>query len=385
MVLLLALQVAHLALQTVLYARYRPTAPRTDLRLPTVTVVIPAYNEGPMVRRSVESVSRSNYPRDRLEVVVVDDGSRDDTYFCIEQVRRAFPELVRVIHLPGNRGKRAALGQGFQAARGEIVVTIDSDSEVEPDTLRHLVAPLQVDPRIGAVAGRVSVLNRQTLIGAMLDVNYALAFDFGRAAQSSFGAVACCPGALSAFRREAILPHLGEWLGQTFWGRPVAHGEDQALTNLVLRCGYDTVYQRTAVIHTLVPERYSQLCRMFLRWERSFVVEGWTFARFMLTPYRPDRRALPALSFILSNVRLVALYVGLVALPIKLIEEPGRCFDYLVAMLIATTLTALYDLRREVGPRFLFGVLYAFYSFLLLQWILPWALVTVREEGWGTR
>jgi hyaluronan synthase len=385
LLLIALLQVGHLALQSVLYARYRPFAPGEEATLPSVTVVIPAYNEGPMVRRSIESVARARYPKEKLEVVVVDDGSRDDTYFYMEQVRRDFPSLVRLIHFPGNRGKRAALYEGFRAARGEVVVTIDSDSEIEPETLRHLVAPFQADARVGAVAGRVAVLNRESLLGAMLDVNYTLAFDFARAAQSTYGAVACCPGALSAFRRELILPHLGEWLSQSFWGRPVNHGEDQALTNLVLRAGFETVYQRDAVIHTLAPERYRQLCKMFLRWERSFVVEGFSFARFMFTRYRPRRRLLPALNFVLGNLRLLALYAGLLAMPVKLLESPSTWVDYAMAMMIASTLTALYYVRREFSLRFVFGVVYAFYAFFLLQWILPWAVVTVREEGWGTR
>lgn len=385
-IILLALfHAGFLLWQTWLYYRYRPFLMRDDVPLPSITVIIPAYNEGPMVRRSIESVAKANYPPELLEVLVVDDGSRDDTKFHMEQARRDFPRLARMVHFGGNQGKRAALEAGFRAARGEIVVTIDSDSEIEPDTLRHMVAPFQSDPLVGGVAGRVSVLNRGELIGAMLDVNYALAFDFGRAAQSAFGAVACCPGALSAFRRELILPHLKGWMEQQFLGRRVSHGEDQALTNIVLRQGFETVYQRHAVIHTLAPQRYDQLCKMFLRWERSFVVEGFSFAHFMFTPYRARNRWLPAINFVLINIRLVTLYAGLVAIPIKLVERPERALDYTLAMLLTAFCTALYYLRKERSPRFLYGVVYAFYSFFLLQWILPWAVVTVRDERWGTR
>ncbi len=384
-ILLAIFHAGFLVFQTWLYYRYRPFPPRDDLPLPALTVVIPAYNEGAQVRRSIESVAKANYPPELLEVIVVDDGSRDDTRFFMEHARRDFPQLARMLHFAGNRGKRAALEAGFRAARGELVVTIDSDSEIEPDTLRHMVAPFQSDPKVGGVAGRVSVLNRDGLIGAMLDVNYALAFDFGRAAQSAFGAVACCPGALSAFRRDLILPCLREWLDQQFLGRPVSHGEDQALTNIILKQGYETVYQRHAVIHTLAPQRYRQLCKMFLRWERSFVVEGFSFAKFMFTPYRARNRWLPAINFVLTNLRLLTLYAGLVVIPIKLIERPERLRDYFIAMLLAATFTALYYLRKERSHRFLYGVVYAFYSFLFLQWILPWAVVTVRDERWGTR
>jgi hyaluronan synthase len=320
-----------------------------------------------------------------FEIVAVDDGSRDDTYFYMEHERRAHPGLVSLIHFPGNRGKRAGLVAGMRAARGEIVVTIDSDSEIDPMTLRHMVAPFQASPTVGAVAGRVVVLNRHTLIGSMLDVSYELAFDFGRAAQSAYAAVACCPGALSAFRRDVILPHLGAWQRQRFWGRPVNHGEDQALTNIVLRAGYDTVYQRHALIRTLVPDRHDQLWRMFLRWERSFIVEGFSFARFMFTRYRERNRVLPALMFLLGNLRLLALYAGLLLLPIHAERHPEHLPHYAIALVLSATVTGLYHLRNHRGLRFLFGAVYAIYALIFLQWILPWALVTVRDERWGTR
>ena len=117
--------------------------------------------------------------------------------------------LERFLGQPG--GKRAAREAGVRAARGEIVVTIDSDSEVEPITLREMVAPFLCDAKVGAVAGRVAVLNRDALVSRMLEVQYSLAFDFARAAQSVYRTVMVCPGALSAFRRAVILPHLAEW------------------------------------------------------------------------------------------------------------------------------------------------------------------------------
>jgi hyaluronan synthase len=219
----------------------------------------------------------------------------------------------------------------------------------------------------------------------MLEVQYALAFDFGRAAQSTYRCVACCPGALSAFRREAVLPFLDEWASQTFLGRPVNHGEDQALTNIVLRQGYDTVYQRTAVVNTLAPVTYRQMSRMFVRWDRSYIVEGFAFAKFMLTRYRKKNRVLPIVTFVVSNLRLFLFFYGLVQLPLLFDTELTIVFHSAIALLVGALFTALYYLRVERSFRFLYGALYAVFSVLLLQWILPWALITVRDERWGTR
>lgn len=379
------IQAAYTALLSLLWMRYRVFQAPEGAELPKVTVVIPAFNEGPMVGQSIRSVAACNYPKDKLEVIVVDDGSRDDTFFHMQYLRREFPDLVKLVRFIGNRGKRSALVAGFRAATGDIVVTIDSDSEINPDTIHEMVAPFLADKQIGGVAGRVAVLNRDTMISRMLEVQFALAFDYGRAAQSVYRAVACCPGALSAFRRSIILPYLDEWENQRFLGRPVNHGEDQALTNIVLRQGYDTVYQRTAIVHTLVPTTYQQLSRMFLRWDRSYIVEGFSFARFMFSKYREKNRLLPIVTFFVSNLRFVLVAVALMELP--------RLFDTnvtivgrgLVALALGAVFSAAYYLRFERSFRWVYGVLYAAFSVVMLQWILPWALVTVRDERWGTR
>ena len=379
------LQCAYFGLQAVCWMRYRPYAPLPHGGEPTVQVIIPAYNEGPMVERSIRSVIDADYPPDKLSILVVDDGSRDDTYFHVERLRREHSSRIKVIRFAGNRGKRAGLHAAFTAATAEILITTDSDSELLPNTIRSLVAPFVADKRIGAAAGRVAVLNRTSLLGRMLEVQYALAFDFGRAAQSSYRTVACCPGALSAFRRELILPHLDGWMAQRFLGRPVSHGEDQALTNVVLKEGYDVVYQRDAIVRTLAPQRMGQLWRMFTRWDRSYIVEGFSFAGFMFSRYRTQNRVMPAVMFLLTNVRLVLMYIGLASLPAIFIARPIMAAHYLVAFSLGAAFSAAYYLQTERSPRFLYGVLYAFCSLFVLQWTLPWALFTVRDERWGTR
>jgi hyaluronan synthase len=379
------IQSLYTGLLSILWIRYRPMKVPPAAKWPRVSVVIPAFNEGPMVERSIRSVAACAYPKDLLEIIVVDDGSRDDTFFHMQRIRREHADLVKLVRFKGNRGKREALCAGFRAATGEILITIDSDSVIEPRTVHEMVTPFLADADVGAVAGRVAVLNRDTTISRMLEVQYALAFDFGRAAQSTYRCVACCPGALSAFRRGTVMPFLDEWASQTFLGKPVTHGEDQALTNIVLRQGYDTVYQRTAVVHTLAPVNYGQMTRMFVRWDRSFIVEGFSFAKFMLTRYRKRNRVLPVVTFVVSNLRLFLFFYALVQLPSLFRTEFTFLFHSAAAMLLGAVFTALYYLRVERSSRFLYGALYAVYSLFLLQWILPWALLTVRDERWGTR
>jgi hyaluronan synthase len=379
------IQALYTGLQSLLWLRYRPFIAPPDVVWPRVSVVIPAFNEGPMVERSIRSVARCDYPKELLEIIVVDDGSRDDTFFHMQRLRREHPDIVKLVRFAGNQGKREALAAGFRAATGEILVTIDSDSEIDPRTVHEMVTPFLCDAKIGAVAGRVAVLNRDSTVSRMLEVQYALAFDFSRAAQSTYRCVACCPGALSALRRDAVVPFLDVWVNQTFLGRPVNHGEDQALTNIVLRQGFDSVYQRTAVVHTLAPKTDRQMSRMFVRWDRSYIVEGFSFAKFMFTRWRPDNLVLPIITFVVSNLRLLLFFYGLVTLPLIFQEDVSALLHASMALLIGTLFMSLYYLRVERSFRFLYGVLYAVYSVLLLQWILPWALLTVRDERWGTR
>ena len=274
---------AILAVRLVLWALYRPCARVDEGALPSLAVIIPAFNEGPMVRRTIESALKSDYAAERLQVIVVDDGSTDDTAAHIAQAA-AEDARVSVITLPTNLGKRQALYRGFSLAKArgvEVVATVDSDSLVPAESLASLVAPLVTDARIGAVAGKVVVHNRdENLLTRMLGVRYILGFDFIRAYQSVLKTVWCCPGALQAYRLSLIAPHLEAWRDQRFLGAQCTNGDDHAMTNLVLSLGYDSTYQATAPVETVAPSTYSRLCKMYIRWGRSATREGLRALRF---------------------------------------------------------------------------------------------------------
>ena len=371
-------------IRTVLWACYRPY-PLAQGPLPSVTVIIPAYNEGEMVEKALASVAASDYPADRLEIICVDDGSTDDTWAHIAQARERYPHLLRAVRFQANRGKKEALFAGFTQARGEILVTLDSDSVMAPEALRHLVAPLLADAQIGAVAGNVKVYNRhQSLMGKMQAVRF-VNLDYLRASQSLYRTVVCTPGSLSAYRRQALMPVLSAWRRQTFLGAPCFHTEDRALTNFILRGGYYTYYQRTAVVHTLVPETYTGVCRMYLRWERGNVRESCVQLGYLFTRYRSKYRLMPIVEFFLAQLEypLTLLFFGVLAASI--IVYPPMLFKFLTALGIASLLNLLYYLWLERDLDFIYGVIYSYYAFFLLQWIYPYAFVTVRDRRWLTR
>jgi len=373
-----------LCFRTLLWSRYRAFDAATMETAPPLTVVIPAYNEGSMVEKSIDSVAAARYPRERLEIIVVDDGSRDDTWEYIQRAARRHPRLVTAVRFAKNQGKRAALEAGFRRARGDVVVTIDSDSVIDEGTLLAMAGPFR-NPRVGAVAGRVAVYNReQGLIPRMLVVRYTLAFDFLRAAQSVYKTVYCCPGALAAYRVCVVREVLDEWMEQTFLGVACTYGEDRSMTNYILSRGYDSVYQRTGVVHTIVPWTYGKLCKMFLRWDRSYIREELRFARILWTrPAVP--RLISLIDILITNLRYPVGYIVLVLLAVLSFEDPFTILRMLLAIGMMSTLTMFYYLRSERSWDVVYGVFYAYYSIFVLFWIFPYALFTVRARSWLTR
>jgi hyaluronan synthase len=373
-----------LCFRTFLWFRYRPAEPADPYSAPRLTVIIPAYNEGPMVQKSIDSVAAADYPPNRLEIIVVDDGSTDDTWKHIEAAASRYPHLLTPIRFPQNRGKRAALETGIRRACGEIVVTIDSDSVIERQTLLSIAGPFR-NPSVGAVAGKVLAYNRDKgIIPRMLHVRFVLSFDFLRAAQSTYGTVYCCPGALSAYRTSVVRNVLDAWMAQTFLGEQCTYGEDRALTNFILAEGYDTVYQRTAVVHTVVPLTYTKLAKMYLRWDRSYVKEEIRFASIIWK--RPLlARVISFTDFLITNLRYPVNYLILVLLVVMSIHDPHTILRLLTAIGLISSFHALYYLHSERSWDFVYGIFYTYFAFFTLFWIFPTAVLTVRSRSWLTR
>lgn len=373
-----------LTFRTILWFIYRPFPNANFDQAPFLTVIIPAYNEGAMVAKTIDSIVEADYPRERLEIIAIDDGSRDDTWQYIYNSSLKYRGLVSAVRFPENRGKRDALAEGFRRARGEIVVTIDSDSIIEKETLLAITGPFN-NSKVGAVAGKVAVYNRyQGLIPRMLHVRFILSFDFLRATQSTYGTVYCCPGALSAYRINVVRDVLDAWLRQTFLGKQCTYGEDRALTNLILAAGFNAVYQRTAVVHTIVPQTYAKLCKMYLRWDRSYIREEMIFAR-IVWKRPPVARIIAIWDKIITNLRFPVGYASLVMLIILTFNDPMTIVRLLFAMGLISFFNMLYYLHSEHSWDFVYGILYAYFSFFSLFWIFPFAAMTVRSRSWMTR
>lgn len=230
----------------------RPVPPSIDPDL-FVSVIIPAFNEAKVIESSVRRVLESTQVE--IEVIVVDDGSMDDTSAIVSRSFGGEPR-VRLLTL-ANGGKAHALNQALKLASGDIVVALDADTQFEPETIARL-ARWFADPQIGAVAGNAMVGNRINLVTRWQGVEYVTAQNLERRALSRFDAITVVPGAVGAWRRAAL---------DDVGGYPVdTLAEDQDLTIAIQRQGWRIAYDVDAVAWTEAPETFRALAKQRYRW-----------------------------------------------------------------------------------------------------------------------
>jgi poly-beta-1,6 N-acetyl-D-glucosamine synthase len=228
--------------------------------LPPVSVLIPAYNEGMVIQDAIRSVLRLDYPR--LEILVIDDGSTDDTAAKAAALEgRHGKAVVRVIS-KSNAGKAAALNTGIALARYPFVCCIDGDSTLAQGSLRATMRHFR-DPRVAAVAGNVKVENRRNIWSRLQALEYIEGLNMPRRAQGFLRAVNIIPGPIGVFRRE-VLRQLGGYDSDTF-------AEDADLTLKILTHGYRIEYAPDAVAWTEAPETLMGLLRQRYRWTRGIL------------------------------------------------------------------------------------------------------------------
>ncbi|KQB39424.1 glycosyltransferase family 2 protein [Flavobacterium aquidurense] len=370
-----------------LYIKYKPIESVSDEMLPTVTVIVPAYNEGKLVWDTLLSLAESDFPAHKLEILAVDDGSKDDTWYWMQQAKIKLGDRLTIFQQPANAGKRHALYRGFELGKGEIFVTVDSDSIVKKDTLRNLVSPFVVDEKCGAVAGNVHVLNsKKAILPKMLNVSFVMSFEFMRSAESKLGSVLCTPGAAAAYRKTAVFACLDEWINQTFMGQPSDIGEDRAMTNMILKQGQHVLFQRNAYVLTNVPEEYTGLYKMFIRWSRSNVRENIAMAKYVFTDFRKESKFGARLLWLNQATKIVMAYPFMLFMFFFIIMHPLLFLSStLLGILIVSSFPVLFYAKRYNLSDSLWAYSYSvFYTFSLF-WITPYAIVTANKRGWLTR
>ena len=230
---------------------------------PGVSVIIPAFNEEKVVIQTISSLLNQAYSGD-LELVVVDDGSSDDTAAICEEAYGSHPQVT--IFRKENGGKASALNFGIARARHEIVIGLDADTVFDDDTVAELVQPLQ-DPRVAAVAGNAKVGNRINLVTRWQALEYVTRQNLDRRAFALLDCVTVVPGAVGAWRRSVVLD-VGGFKEDTL-------AEDQDLTLAMRRAGYSVAYADGAVAYTEAPDTLRGLAKQRFRWSFGTLQCTW--------------------------------------------------------------------------------------------------------------
>ena len=233
---------------------YRNKNERTN-NGPLVTIILPAYNEAKVIEKTINSLIQLSYrPK---EIIVVNDGSKDDTLNIARTIAKK--ESIKVISKT-NGGKWSALNKGIEEANGEIMVCIDADTILERNAIEYLI-PYFDDKRIAAVAGNIKVGNRNKNLTKLQALEYVLDLNILRRSESSIGKITVVPGPLGAFRKS-VIKQVGFYSGDTF-------AEDSDLTMKILKAGYKIKYEKRALGYTEAPSTLIDLAKQRYRWYRG--------------------------------------------------------------------------------------------------------------------
>ena len=299
-----------------------------------VSVLVPAYNERECIAATVKSLTASDYP---IEVIVIDDGSTDGTADIVDAM---WLPNVRVVR-QRNAGKPAALNNGIAHARYDIVVMMDGDTVFEPSTIRELVKPF-ADSRVGAVAGNAKVGNRDTLIGAWQHIEYVMGFNLDRRMYDLLRCMPTIPGAVGAFRREA-LDRVGGMSEDTL-------AEDTDVTMALHRDGWQVVYAENARAWTEAPESVQQLWSQRYRWSYGTMQAIWKHRRSLIErgpSGRFGRVGLPFVALFMVVAPLLAPLIDVFLLYGVVFGPTGKTIAAWFGVLLVQAICAAYAFRLD--------------------------------------
>ena len=348
---------------------------------PTVTVVIPMFNEGEAIKETLQSLLASEYPAEKLQIVCVDDCSTDKSYEIAREIARSSNGKLKVIRNRVNLGKRRSINRAVRGAESEIIVSVDSDVVVDPDAIKQLTRRF-TDDRIAAVGGWVDVRNKHdNWLTRMQVIKYWYGYFFLKNLEWGFRRIMCLSGCLTAYRRSVLVELEPVLEDRSILGVSIKYGEDRFLTRQIIKAGYLTTMTHTARCRTFVPNTLPAYFSQQLRWRRSNIVDysGAVSHVWRLNPF--------------IAIHFFAQFALLVAYPITVVRalSSGWFFQGLQIHLYVIALMGLYYRFRvrKNAPEERVSVL----SFLPIALTMPvtyalmtpLALFTLDSGSWETR
>lgn len=349
---------------------------------PTVSFVVPCMNEEEAIAKTVTKCFAAEYPAEKLEVIVIDDGSTDGTAQELQKLQNTFPNLI-VVNWETNRGKRHGMAEGFRLAKGEIIIQLDSDSYIDPSSFRNIVLPFS-HPEVGAVCAHADPENADTnLLTKMQAAYYFISFRILKAAESTFATVFCCSGCSSAYRKSVVLPVLDEWLSEKFLGLPVTWGDDRAITNRVIKAGFRTIYTDEVQAYTICPDSVGKFLKQQIRWKKGWFVNSLFASSFIL---KRDPFVALTYFFPLILITLVTPFMAVRAFIYNPIVRHIAPWYYIMGVfLVAFVMTVYYRYVARDNKYWPYVFVWSANNMLFLSFILFVALGSIQNRKWGTR
>jgi len=330
--------------------------------IPLVSVIVPARNEEETIGLTLDSLLESTYPREHLEIIVIDDGSEDNTYAIANRYTNR--GNVRVFRKENRGGKASCLMYGFNVSMGEFIVSVDSDSTFDRDAIPNLLRPFN-DPSVGTVCGNVKVRNRrENLLTTMQYCEYLIGISIGRRFLSKVNMLTIISGAFGCYRRSALL-ETGAW--------DPGIGDDSNVTLKTRKLGYKIGFAPDAIVMTTVPATFSRLFKQRRRWDRSFIRNRFRKHGNILNPFVFSPTNLTAIS-INAFFRIVLLFT-FVFFFIRTLVRNEEMFPlififgwliYTVSAVVSLSLSIMLSERRaEEWILLIYAPLFPFYRLFL--------------------
>jgi hyaluronan synthase len=404
---------------------------------PLVTIIVPVKNEEGFIKRSIQSCVESTYaPK---EIIIVNDGSTDQTAVMLDQMHKEYPYL-HVIHLSKSIGKKKAIETAIDIAKGEIYVFMDSDCNMANDAVENAVKIFLSDRKIGAVTahGRVRDAKNGNALKKLQDVWYDGQFRIIKGMESSFSSLTCCSGAFTAFRRKAVQPYIHAWAHDRFMGREFKFATDRRLTAYVLganppsdkksvsdepqkpdaysymsliylsmlstgkddfesmrrssdpsvaiedksRYRWRLKYSQHVRVYIGPPETFAALIRQQIRWRKSFIRSIFSTGRVYWR--RPFFAAL--LYYLQLSLKIIRPYIvikSLLLLP--LLSSDYYTGSFYVVSIIFTGMIYGIDFRLRnpgTGSQWLYRPLMTVLSTFVFSWLLLYSAINIRRPFW---
>lgn len=346
-----------------------------------ISVLVPSYNEHPnLLRACIDSVMNA---KGNKEVIVIDDGSKNGLQDVYVDMKLKYGDSLLIRSFSKNQGKRHAMHHAVTKliSHSKYVVTIDSDTVLDPDALIRVVEPL-LNSKIGAATGDVRLFNEgENWLTRMQAAYYWVGINFYKKAQSAIGIVVCCSGCLAAYRTHLLEEIIDRFVEQEFFGEKCTHSEDRHLTNLVLERGYEVVFVPTAISFTHSPTTVKGFLKQQQRWKRGYIRESlytltwaWRSRRVLFFETLLWDLTAPFLSFGLRIAMIVTLFTNLPFFVLFIL--PG----WVLCTVVRNILVFMYAPEKIKGL-FTYAVFYE----IFLYWMNIYALFTVKNRSWITR